>query len=85
MIEHKFKYYEKGFPARPHPLYLILFGVGTGKSRNATELHKTAYKGFNEGYFKGKNERLASQLQYPIVLHASFENDTGIRPCEGNP
>lgn len=56
------------------PLYLFLSGVGTGKSRNAAELHKTAYRCFNGSYpGMDRNDKLADRLQDPIVFHISLE------------
>jgi len=58
------------------PLYLFLSGGGTGKSRNAFELQKTAYRCFDA------NEEIAEWLRGPFVLHASFENGTSVQTDE---
>lgn len=60
------------------PPYLFLSGAGTGKSRNAAELHHTAYKCFDGTYFPQKNEELAARLRNSFVFHVSFENGTNL-------
>lgn len=66
------------------PLYLFLSGAGTGKSRNAAELHQTAYKCFSGHYFQ-RNEKLANLILGSFVFHVSFENGTSILPSEKDP
>lgn len=66
------------------PLYFFLSGAGTGKSRNAAELHQTVYKCFNGHYFQ-RNEKLANLILDAFVFHVSFENGTSILPCEKDP
>lgn len=45
--------YIKRYKDKRHvPLYLFLSGASTGKSRNAAELHRTAYNCFNGTHFQ---------------------------------
>ena len=60
-------------------MYIFLSGAGTGKSRNAAELHQTTYKCFNGHYFQ-RNEKLAILILGAFVFHVSFENGTSILP-----
>lgn len=46
------------------PLYLSLSGAGTGKSKNAAELHQTAYKCFNGHYFQRNEKNAQSDLGF---------------------
>lgn len=57
--------------------------AGTGESRNAAELHKTAYKCFDGTYFE-KNEELASRLRHPFVFHVSLESRTGLQSAKSH-
>lgn len=67
------------------PLYLFLSGAGTGKSRNASELHNSAYRCF-DGTFSGKRkDDLAQWLKDPFVFHVTFENGTSIQTEELDP
>jgi hypothetical protein len=86
MFEH-YTAYINGLIDKQHiPLYLFLSGAGTGKSRNATELHITAYDCFNGTYFpKNKDDKLAKReeelakmLKNPFVFHISLENGTSL-------
>ncbi|KAN0087013.1 hypothetical protein V8E54_000701 [Elaphomyces granulatus] len=67
------------------PLYLILSGAGTGKSRNAAELHETTYRCFDGTYFQETNEELANFLRDPYIFHISFENGSGVQTEESDP
>jgi hypothetical protein len=68
------------------PLYLFLSGAGTGKSRNAAELHKTAYDCFNgthfpknkDGELAKREEELAQMLENPFIFYISLENGTSL-------
>lgn len=83
-IERHYHYYavERRIYKTTMPLYLSLSGAGTGKSRNATELHHTAYKCFDGTYYRHKDEELASRLRDSMVFHVSLENGTSSRPEE---
>lgn len=59
------------------PLYLFFSGSGTGKSRNARELHHLALRCFN-GEFGEKVDEIASCLTSPYVFHVSLENGTSL-------
>ena len=84
-IRLHFNYHEKGiFDKRRIPIYLLLSGAGTGKSRNAAELHNTAYKCFDGSYFEEKDEKIASQLQDLIFFHVNLEHD-GLLYGENDP
>jgi hypothetical protein len=67
------------------PLYLFLSGAGTGKSRNAAKLHKTACRCFDRTYVGKKNKRSVDLLEDPFVFHISFENGSGIQTEELDP
>jgi hypothetical protein len=62
------------------PLYLFLSGAGTGKSRNATEFHRTAMTCLGD-----EDEELREKLRNAWVFHTSFENGSSLRPSESNP
>lgn len=49
------------------PVYLFLSGAGTGKSRNATEFHRTAVTCLDP-----KDDELRSKLSNAWVFHVSF-------------
>lgn len=66
------------------PLYLFLSGAGTGKSRNAAEIHNTMYHCFDGTYFD-KHHELEAQLRDPFIFHVSFENGTSVRLSENDP
>ena len=61
------------------PLYLFLSGAGTGKSRNATEFHRTAVNCLGD-----KDEELREKLCNAWVFHTSLENGTSLRPSESD-
>lgn len=83
-IQRHYYYYalERQVNKTTMPLYLFLSGAGTGKSRNATELHETALKCFDGTYHRHQNEQLAGRLRNPMVFHVSLENGTSLRPEE---
>jgi hypothetical protein len=58
------------------PLYLLLAGAGMGKSRNATEFHKTLIE------CSPVNSDLRRRLNDAAVFHISFEDDTSLRQLE---
>jgi hypothetical protein len=86
MFEHYTTYINGFIDKQSIPLYLFLSGAGTGKSRNAAELHKTAYNCFNGTHFPKhkdaelakREEKLAQMLETPFVFHISLENGTGL-------
>lgn len=55
------------------PLYLLLSGAGTGKSRNAVNC------------LGDKDEELREKLRNAWVFHTWFENGTSLRPSESDP
>jgi hypothetical protein len=55
------------------PLYLLLSGAGTGKSRNAVNCSGD------------EDEELREKLRNAWVFHTSFENGTSLRPSESDP
>ena len=59
------------------PLYLFLSGAGTGKSRHATEFHKTII-----GCLGDEDEELKTRLERAWVFHVSLENGTNLREEE---
>lgn len=68
------------------PLYLFLSGAGTGKSRNAAELHHTAYKCFNGTYLgMARNDELADRLKDSLVFHVGFEGGSDLRIDDVDP
>ena len=82
--EHFRNYRHKLFDKNTIPLYLFLSGAGTGKSRNATELHRSVRKCFDGTLFEN-NDILASCVHDPFVFHISFENGTSLGPTEKDP
>ena len=66
-----------GWDKKTVPLYLFFSGSGTGKSRNACELHHLALRCFN-GEFREKVDEIASCLTNPYVFHVSLENGTSL-------
>ena len=61
------------------PVYLFLFGAGTGKSRNAAEFHKTAVDCL------GDEDELRVKLRNAWVFHTSFENGISLKLSESDP
>ncbi|CAG8444371.1 8373_t:CDS:2 [Funneliformis caledonium] len=57
------------------PFYFFVSGPGTGKSRNATELHQTALKIISD-------PELKSRLEKAWVFYVSLENGHSLRPIE---
>jgi hypothetical protein len=93
MFEH-YTAYINGLIDKQHiPLYLFLSGAGTGKSRNAAELHKTAYDCFNGTLFPKhkdaelakREEKLARMLENAFVFHISLENGTSLGYYDSDP
>lgn len=78
---HFYNYQHQYIDKTTIPLYLFLSGAGTGKSRNAAELHETVYKCFDGTYFD-ENKELTSRLQSPFVFHVSLENGTSLQDEE---
>ncbi|WEW57274.1 hypothetical protein PRK78_002739 [Emydomyces testavorans] len=75
--------YAKGFHDKlTLPLYFFLSGPGTGKSRNAKELHRLALQCFDgthsirpcENESKEQVQNLICSLTDPYVFHVSLEN-----------
>ena len=62
------------------PLYIILGGAGTGKSRHANEFHRTVCSSLDLA--DPASKVLADQLKNAWVFHVSFENGTEIQPQE---
>jgi hypothetical protein len=62
------------------PLYLFLSGAGTGKSRNATEFHRTAVNCLGD-----EDEELREKLRNAWVFHTSFDNGSSLRLYESDP
>ncbi|CAG8848715.1 17782_t:CDS:2, partial [Gigaspora margarita] len=56
------------------PTYLFFSGAGTGKSRNASEFHKTLIKCLNYS----KDLELKKKIQNAWVFNISLENGTGL-------
>jgi hypothetical protein len=56
------------------PFYLFLAGVGPGKSRHASEFHKTAVESLNDV--------LQKKLKDAWVFHVCIENGTSLREGE---
>ncbi|PKK60411.1 hypothetical protein RhiirC2_719135 [Rhizophagus irregularis] len=56
------------------PLYLFISGAGTGKSRNASEFHKTMVR--------CSGENLRDRLENSWVFHVNYENGTSLMPSE---
>ena len=63
------------------PIYLFLSGAGTGKSRNASEFHKTAINCLSAN----EDEELLARIKDAYVFHVSYENGTNLRPKEDDP
>jgi hypothetical protein len=86
MFEHYTAYINGHIDKQHIPLFLFLSGAGTGKSRNAAELHKTAYDCFNgthfpknkDGELAKREEELAQMLENPFIFHISLENGTSL-------
>ena len=83
--EHFRHYINRNLDKSTIPLYLLLSGAGTGKSRNAAELSGTAYRCFDGTYFEEKNEELANFLRDPFIFHVSFENGSSVQTEESDP
>ncbi|KAK3810919.1 MAG: hypothetical protein J3Q66DRAFT_404319 [Benniella sp.] len=62
------------------PLYLFLCGAGTGKSRNAQELHRSAVSCLTD-----KDHELRSRIEQAWVFHISLENGTSPLGMEKDP
>ncbi|GBB85398.1 hypothetical protein RclHR1_11950006 [Rhizophagus clarus] len=60
------------------PFYFFVSGPGTGKSRNATELHRTAVECLEPSELK-------NWLSNAWVFNTSFENGFSLRPSETDP
>ena len=78
--EHYRNFREGHFDKTCMPLYLFLSGAGTGKSRNATEFHRTAVN-----FLGDEDEELREKLRNAWVFHTSFENGTSLRLSESDP
>ncbi|KAL3702781.1 hypothetical protein TMatcc_000093 [Talaromyces marneffei ATCC 18224] len=86
MLQHYTAFIENRTDKQHVPLYLFLSGAGTGKSRNAAELHKTAFDCFNGTHFPKndddelarREDELARLLENPFVFHITMENGTSI-------
>ncbi|GES86441.1 crinkler (CRN) family protein, putative [Rhizophagus clarus] len=63
------------------PLYLFLSGTVTGKSRNASEFHKTAINCLSDN----EDEELLARIKDAYVFHVSYENRTYLRQKEDDP
>lgn len=66
------------------PLCLLLSGTGTGKSRNAAEIHNTIYH-FSEVTHFSRHDELEAQLRGPFISHVILENGTSVRLSENDP
>jgi hypothetical protein len=60
-----------------HPLYIFLAGVGSGKSRHASEFYQSTVKCIND-----ENSELQKRLEDAWVFHVSMENGTSLRQEE---
>ncbi|RUS29163.1 hypothetical protein BC938DRAFT_480973 [Jimgerdemannia flammicorona] len=59
------------------PLYLFLSGAGTGKSRNASEFHRTVVECLGD-----EDEELKNKFRNAWVFHVSLENGSTLRDDE---
>ena len=76
-----YKNYQEGSKDKlHHPLYLFLSGVGTGKSRHASEFHKSVVKCLGDD-----NSELQNRLKDAWVFHVSLENGTSLKAEEKDP
>ncbi|KAF9426422.1 hypothetical protein BGZ76_002768, partial [Entomortierella beljakovae] len=57
------------------PLYLFLRGAGTGKSRNAQELHKSMIQSLSD---EKNDTKLKQKIENAWVFHVSLENVTSL-------
>ncbi|KAF9101346.1 hypothetical protein BGX27_011512, partial [Mortierella sp. AM989] len=79
-VREHFDHFRAGmFDKTYMPLYLFLSGAGTGKSRNASEFHRTAIQCLTE-----EDVELRNRLQNAWVFHVSLESNTAIRRDENN-
>ena len=62
------------------PLYLFLSGAGTGKSRNASEFHRTVVECLGD-----EDEELKNKLRNAWVFHVSFEKGSSLMKSEPDP
>ncbi|KAG0372990.1 hypothetical protein BGX24_012316 [Mortierella sp. AD032] len=75
-IKDHYHYFTKGMIDQTYMLlYLFLCGAGTGKSRNAQELHQSAVSCLTED-----DQELRNRIAQAWVFHVSFEN--GTRPLK---
>lgn len=58
-----------------HPLFLLLSGPGTGKSRLLSELPQVAIQAFTQELSDG-NSIILKRLQSALIFHVTFENGT---------
>ncbi|KAE8144254.1 hypothetical protein BDV25DRAFT_145818 [Aspergillus avenaceus] len=86
VYKHHQAYSRGEFDKKTIPLYLFLSGSGTGKSRNASELHILARQCFDGTRFDDDDDRtdfkedreIADRLTDPYVFHVSLENATSL-------
>jgi hypothetical protein len=78
MLVSSCKHYREGSTDKTHfPLYLFLAGVGSGKSRHASEFYKSAVECIND-----EDYELQKRLKDAWVFHVSMENGTSLREEE---